>query len=138
MSYVNFSAVVQVLKSHLQPGVTMQELLDTLFDAYLYDGDLLLSAAQVSQWSTGRRPVPVPYLRYYQAPEGFFYLESALQTQVLPYVRDECCLTEALEALITGDERMPKAMKAIFLQELRSDARQSTLAKLLVYGMMQR
>lgn len=139
MSYVNFSTVVQVLKRHLQPGVTMQELMCSLFDDYLYDGDLLLSAAQVSQWSTGRRPVPLPYLRYYQAPRGGLHLEQALMAQVLPYVWDTDRLAEALEALITGDERIPKAMKAIFLQELRSDARlETTLAKLLVYAMMQR
>lgn len=136
MGYITFSAAIQLLKPHLQPGISTYELLDALFDAYLCDNDVYLSPAQSSLWSRGKRPVPVPYLRYYQSPDGFFYLESALRTQVLPYVWDTDRLAEALEALITDDERMMQSMKESLIQALRGRAwLETTLAKLLVYAM---
>lgn len=136
---VKFSDVFSLLKASLQPGVSTYDVMDQLFDAYLCDHSTSLTPAQTSLWSRGERPVPAAYGLYYRTPEGFRYLESALQHQVLPYVTDKERLAEELEALVAADREMPRAMQEALLQELRGCGwLETSLAKLLVYSMVQR
>ena len=139
MHFTNFSGLIHLIKTHLQPVITTYELINNLFEAYLTDNGIYLEHSQTSLWSRGKRPIPAHYMRYYQNPKNFAYLEDAIREKVLPYVSDIHNLEQNIDSYIHGDLGMSDALKEHYLMQLHGYAwLESVIANLLLYAMQER